>query len=48
MKDRIKELKYLIYLKSIAIRQEKKELKELSLELKNLEGQKTLERKKKK
>lgn len=47
MKDRIKELKYLIYLKSIAIRQMKKELKELSLELKNLEGQKTLERKKK-
>lgn len=47
MKDRIKELKYLIYLKSIAIRQMKKELKELSLELKSLEGQKTLERKKK-
>ena len=47
MKDRIKELKYLIYLKSIAIRQMKKELKELSLELKSLEVQKTLERKKK-
>lgn len=47
MKDRIKELKYLIYLKNLAIREMKKELKELSLELKSLEGQKTLERKKK-
>lgn len=45
MKDRIKEIKYLIYLKSIAIKQEKKELKKLSMELKDLEGQKTLRRK---
>lgn len=46
MKDKEKELKYLIYLKSIAIKQEKKELKELSRQLKDLEGQKTLRRKK--
>lgn len=46
MKDKVKELKYLIYLKSTAIKQEKKELKKLSMELKDLEGQKTLGRKK--
>lgn len=45
MKDREKELKYLIYLKSMEIKRLKKEIKLLSLELKSLEGQKTLERK---
>ena len=45
MKDKEKELKYLIYLKSIAIKEMKKELKQLSLELKSLESQKTLKRK---
>lgn len=45
MKDREKELKYLIYLKSMEIKKLKKEVKLLSLELKSLEGQKTLERK---
>lgn len=48
MIDREKELKYLIYLKSEALKQLKKELKELSLELKSLEGEKTLKRKYKK
>lgn len=47
MKDKIKELKYLIYLKNEQIKQDKKELKALILQLKELEGIKTLERKKK-
>ncbi len=45
MKDRIKELKYLIYQKNRIILQEKKELKALLIELRNLEGEKTLVRK---
>lgn len=45
MKDRIKELKYLIYLKNEEIKRCKKELKELLIELRNLEGEKTLKRK---
>lgn len=44
MKDKAKEIKYLIYLKSIAIKQMKKELKELSNELKQIEAEKTLKR----
>lgn len=42
MKDKIKELKYLIYLKNEEI---KKNKKELLIELRNLEGEKTLKRK---
>lgn len=45
MKDEIKELKYLIYLKNEEIKRNKKELKELLIELRNLEGEKTLRRK---
>lgn len=45
MKDREKEIKYLIYLKNEAIKQMKKELKELYIELRNYEGEKTLKRK---
>lgn len=44
MKDREKEIRYLIYLKTEALKQLKKELKLLSLELKSLEGEKTLRR----
>ena len=36
MKDREKEIKYLMYLKSEIIKQNKKELKELKRELKKL------------
>ena len=46
MKDREKEIRYLIYLKTEALKQLKKELKLLSLELKSLKGQKALIRKK--
>ena len=46
MKDKEKELKYLIYIKSLEIKKLKKEIKLLSLELKSLEGQKALIRKK--
>lgn len=45
MKDREKEIRKLIYERSIAIKELKKELKELSLQLKSLEGEKTLKRK---
>ena len=45
MKDREKEIRYLIYLKAEALKQLKKEIKELSIELKSLEGEKTLKRK---
>lgn len=45
MKDEIKQLKYLIYLKNEEIKRNKKELKELLIELRNLEGEKTLRRK---
>ena len=47
MKDEIKKLKYLIFLKNEQIKQDKKELKALILQLKELEGIKTLERKRK-
>ena len=45
MKDKEKEIKYLMYLKSELIRQTKKELKDLRYELDQLNHQKTLSRK---
>lgn len=42
--DREKEIKYLMYLKSEIIKQEKKELKKLKAELESLNNQKTLKR----
>ena len=42
MKDREKEIKYLIYLKSELIRQTKKDIKKLNTELEDLQGQKRL------
>ena len=47
MKDREKEIKYLMYLKSEAIRQYKKELRELRQELDTLNKQKSLKRRRK-
>ena len=44
-KDRAKEIKYLIYLKSELIRQTKKEIKDLHKELNKLEKEKTFDRK---
>lgn len=46
MKDRLKEIRYLIYLKSELIKQTKKEIKELQIEKQMLEGYKKLEKKK--
>ena len=46
MKDRLKEIRYLIYLKSELIKQTKKEIKELQIEKKMIEGYKVLEKKK--
>lgn len=48
MKDRQKEIDYLIYLKSELIKQTKKEIKELQNEKKMIQGYKVLERKKRK
>lgn len=48
MKDREKEIKYLIYLKSQLIKQTKKEIKNLSNELDDINNQKTLNRRNKK
>ena len=48
MKNREKEINYLIYLKSELIRQTKKEIKELQNEKKMLEGYKKLEKRKRK
>ena len=45
-KDRVKEIKYLIYLKSEMISMLKKDMKNLHQELKILEKSKTFERKK--
>jgi plasmid replication initiation protein len=45
-KDREKEIKYLIYLKSELIKQTKYEIKELHNELNMINGYKRLERKK--
>lgn len=44
MKDRIKEIEYLIYLKSELIKQSKKEIKELQLEKAEIYGEKKIER----
>lgn len=44
-KDRIKEIKYLIYLKSELIKEARKEIKELQNERKQIEGYKILEKK---
>lgn len=46
MKDREKEIKYLMYVKSELIRETKKELRDLKYELEILNKQKTLNRKK--
>ena len=48
MKDREKEIKYLIYLKSQLIKQTKKEIKNLSSELEDINNQKILKRRNKK
>lgn len=45
MKDREKELKYLIYLKSQLIKETKKEIKQMQQEIDTLNGQKRLEKK---
>ena len=47
MKDRDKEIKYLIYLKSQLIKQTKKEIKNLQLEKEYIESQKRLQKKRK-
>ena len=44
MKNRIKEIEYLIYLKSELIKQTKKEIKELQLEKAEIYGEKKIER----
>ena len=44
MKDRIKEINYLIYLKSQLIKETKKEIKELQQEKNTIQGQKRLEK----
>ena len=44
MKDREKEIKYLMYLKSEIIKQEKKELRQLKAKLESLNKEKTLKR----
>lgn len=46
MKDREKEIKYLMYLKSQLIKETKKELKDLKQELNSLNAAKTLRKKK--
>jgi hypothetical protein len=48
MKDREKEINYLIYLKSELIKATKKEIKELQNEKKMLEGYKKLEKRRRK
>lgn len=45
MKDREKEIKYLMYLKNELIKQTKKEIKELRIELNQINGYKVLEKK---
>ena len=47
MKDREKEINYLIYIKSQLIKQTKKEIKELQQEKDMLQGYKKLEKRKK-
>lgn len=46
MKDREKEIKYLLYLKSELIRKTKREMHNLRMELEELNKQKNLKRKK--
>lgn len=45
MKDRVKEIQHLIYLKSVLIKQTKKEIKNLQEEKKMINGYKRLEKK---
>lgn len=45
MKEREKEIKYLMYLKSQLIKETKKELKDLKQELNSLNAAKTLKKK---
>ena len=45
MKDREKELKYLIYLKSQLIKETKKEIKQMQQEIDTINGCKRLEKK---
>ena len=47
MKDREKELKYLIYLKSQLIKETKKEIKQMQQEIETINGYKRLEKRKK-
>ena len=47
MKDREKEIKYLMYLKSQLIKETKKEVKELQQELNKINGEKRLKKVKK-
>lgn len=47
MKDREKELKYLIYLKSELIKETKKEIKQMQQEIDTINGYKRLEKRKK-
>lgn len=46
MKDRLKEIKYLLYLKSEVIKQTKKEIKQLKEEANMIIGYKRLEKRK--
>ena len=46
MRNKEDEIRYLIYLKSELIKQQKKEIKELNQKLRDIEGQKRLEKKK--
>ena len=46
MKDRVKEIQTLIYLKSELIRQTKKEIKRLQQEKQTIEGERRLQKKK--
>lgn len=46
MKDRVKEIQKLIYLKSELIKQTKKEIKQLQQEKQTIEGEKRLEKRK--
>lgn len=46
MKDRVKEIQHLLYLKSELLKQTRKEIKTLNTELRDIEGQKRLEKKK--
>lgn len=47
MKDREKEILYLLYLKNELIKQTKKEIKKLNIELEDVRGQKRLNKRRK-